>query len=66
MSRRREFGLAELAAGVLEGEKRAVARAITLVENRDPAAYDLVRELYPHTGGALLAGFTGPPGVGSA
>jgi LAO/AO transport system kinase len=66
MSRRREFGLAELAAGVLEGEKRAVARAITLVENRDPAAYDLVRELYPHTGGALLAGFTGPPGVGKS
>jgi len=66
MSRRREFGLAELAAGVLEGEKRAVARAITLVEDRDPAAYDLVRELYPHTGGALLAGFTGPPGVGKS
>jgi LAO/AO transport system kinase len=66
MSRRREFGLAELAAGVLEGEKRAVARAITLVENRDPAAYDLVRELYPRTGGALLAGFTGPPGVGKS
>ena len=66
MSGRREFGLAELAAGVLEGEKRAVARAITLVENRDPAAYDLVRELYPRTGGALLAGFTGPPGVGKS
>ena len=66
MSRRREFGLAELAASVLEGEKRAVARAITLVENRDPAAYDLVRELYPRTGGALLAGFTGPPGVGKS
>jgi LAO/AO transport system kinase len=66
MSGRREFGLAELAAGVLEGEKRAVARAITLVENRDPAAYELVRELYPHTGGALLAGFTGPPGVGKS
>jgi LAO/AO transport system kinase len=66
MSRRREFGPAELAAGVLEGEKRAVARAITLVENRDPVAYDLVRELYPHTGGALLAGFTGPPGVGKS
>jgi LAO/AO transport system kinase len=66
MSRRREFGLAELAAGVLEGEKRAVARAITLVENRDPVAYDLVRELYPRTGGALLAGFTGPPGVGKS
>ncbi len=66
MSRRREFDLEGLAAGVLEGEKRAVARAITLVENRDPMAYELVRDLYPRTGGALLAGFTGPPGVGKS
>ena len=66
MSGRREFDLAGLAAGVLGGEKRAIARAITLVENRDPLAYELVRDLYPHTGGALLAGFTGPPGVGKS
>jgi LAO/AO transport system kinase len=66
MSGRREFDLAGLAAGVLEGEKRAIARAITLVENRDPMAYELVRDLYPRTGGALLAGFTGPPGVGKS
>jgi LAO/AO transport system kinase len=66
MSGRREFDLAGLAAGVLEGEKRAVARAITLVENHDPMAYELVRDLYPRTGGALLAGFTGPPGVGKS
>jgi GTPase len=66
MTRRREFDMAELTAGVVKGEKRAIARAITLVENRDPAAYDLVRDLYPRTGGALLAGFTGPPGVGKS
>ena len=66
MSARREFDLASLAAGVVAGEKRAVARAITLVENRDPLAYELVRELYPGTGGAMLAGFTGPPGVGKS
>jgi LAO/AO transport system kinase len=51
---------------VLAGEKRAVARAITLVENRDEIAYQLVAELYPHTGRALVAGFTGPPGVGKS
>ena len=56
----------ELAAGVLAGEKRAVARAISLVENRDEAAYRLVRELYPHTGRAAVTGFTGPPGVGKS
>ena len=66
MSVRRDFDLPALRAGVLAGEKRAVARAITLVENRDELAYELVREIYPHTGGALVAGFTGPPGVGKS
>jgi LAO/AO transport system kinase len=66
MSARRDFDLPALRAGVLAGEKRAVARAITLVENRDELAYELVREIYPHTGGAMVAGFTGPPGVGKS
>ena len=66
MSGRRDFDLPALRAGVLAGEKRAVARAITLVENRDELAYELVREIYPHTGGAMVAGFTGPPGVGKS
>jgi LAO/AO transport system kinase len=66
MSGRRDFDLPALQAGVLAGEKRAVARAITLVENRDQLAYELVRAIYPHTGGAMLAGFTGPPGVGKS
>ena len=63
---RREVDLEALRDGVLAGEKRAVARAITLVENRDPEAYGLVAELYPHTGSAIVAGFTGPPGVGKS
>jgi LAO/AO transport system kinase len=66
MSGRRDFDLDGLRQGVLAGEKRAVARAITLVENRDEIAYQLVAELYPHTGSALVAGFTGPPGVGKS
>jgi LAO/AO transport system kinase len=53
-------------AGVREGDKRALARAITLVENGERQAYDLVRDLYPHTGGAYLIGVTGPPGVGKS
>ncbi|HEU0194494.1 MAG TPA: methylmalonyl Co-A mutase-associated GTPase MeaB [Gaiellales bacterium] len=48
------------------GDRRAIARAITLVENRDPAAAELVEALYPRTGGAAVAGFTGPPGVGKS
>jgi LAO/AO transport system kinase len=63
---RRAVDLPSLRDGVLAGEKRAVARAITLVENRDAEAYQLVAELYPHTGRAIVAGFTGPPGVGKS
>jgi LAO/AO transport system kinase len=55
-----------LAAGVREGDRRALARAITLVENSEPLAYDLVRDLYPETGGAYAIGVTGPPGVGKS
>jgi LAO/AO transport system kinase len=55
-----------LVDGVLAGETRALARAITLVENGDPASYDLVAALYPHTGRAHAVGLTGPPGVGKS
>ena len=55
-----------LAQRLLDGDKRALARAITLVENDDPAGWDLVREVYPHTGQATVVGFTGPPGVGKS
>jgi LAO/AO transport system kinase len=63
---RRPTDLRSLVDGVSGGDTRAVARAITLVENRDPLAYELVRELYPRTGGAAVVGFTGPPGVGKS
>ena len=66
MARRREWTREGLVAGVREGDKRALARAISLVENGEPSAYDLVRELYPHTGNAHLVGVTGPPGVGKS
>jgi GTPase len=63
---RRPQDLRTLVDGVGAGDKRAIARAITLVENRDPLAYELVRELYPRTGSAAVVGFTGPPGVGKS
>jgi LAO/AO transport system kinase len=63
---RREWTLEELAAGVRSADKRALARAITLVENSEPLAYDLVRDLYPDTGHAYAVGVTGPPGVGKS
>jgi len=55
-----------LADGVRAGDRRALARAISLVEDGDPLARDLVRELYPDTGNAYVIGMTGPPGVGKS
>jgi LAO/AO transport system kinase len=55
-----------LAKRLLAGDKRALARAISLVENDDPEGWALVRELYPRTGNAFMVGFTGPPGVGKS
>jgi LAO/AO transport system kinase len=63
---RRDWTRETLAAGVRSGDRRALARAITLVENGDPLAYDLVAELYPDTGNAYSIGLTGPPGVGKS
>ena len=57
---------ADLAERLLAGDKRALARAISLVENDDPEGWALVREVYPHTGQAVVVGFTGPPGVGKS
>jgi len=51
---------------LLAGDKRALARAISLVEDDDPEGWALVREVYPQTGKAAIVGFTGPPGVGKS
>jgi LAO/AO transport system kinase len=56
----------DLAQRLLDGDRRALARAITLIENHDPAGWALVREVYPHTGRAAVVGVTGPPGAGKS
>ena len=66
MSGRHAWTVNELADGVRSGDRRALARAISLVENRDPLSYELVRVLYPETGSAFVVGVTGPPGVGKS
>jgi GTPase len=63
---RRDWTRETLAAGVRDGDRRALARAITLVENGDELAYDVVADLYPDTGNAYAVGLTGPPGVGKS
>src|SRR3954452_24456765 len=66
MAARRDFTRESLAAGVRAGDKRALARAIPWVETSDPLADELVRDVYPDTGGAYAVGVTGPPGVGKS
>jgi LAO/AO transport system kinase len=55
-----------LAGALLSGDVRALARAISLAEDRDPQATELVAELQPHTGRAYLVGLTGSPGTGKS
>jgi LAO/AO transport system kinase len=55
-----------LAQRLLAGDRRALARAISLVEDDRPEGWELVREIYPRTGSAAVVGFTGPPGVGKS
>jgi len=55
-----------LATRLLSGDRRALARGISLVENDDPEGWALVKEVYPRTGRAAIIGFTGPPGAGKS
>ena len=66
MAGRRDWTREDLAAGVRDGDRRALARAISLVEDGDPLAYEIVADLYPQTGSAYSVGVTGPPGVGKS
>ena len=56
----------ELVARLLEGDKRALARLISLVERDDPSVPAILSEIRPRTGHAYLVGVTGPPGSGKS
>ena len=56
----------ETAKGVLEGKRRSIARAITIIENNDSEARELVAQIYPHTGKAHIIGLTGAGGAGKS
>src|SRR5690348_17837283 len=66
MSARRDWTRERLVEALRAGDRRALARAITLVENGDPLAYEVVSDVYPQTGHAYAVGLTGPPGVGKS
>jgi LAO/AO transport system kinase len=56
----------DFAEAILSGDRRAIARAISSVENREPVAIPLLRELFPRAGRARVMGITGSPGAGKS
>ncbi len=58
--------MTNLGERLIRGEKRAAARLITLVENKDPSAFELLKTLYKRSGSAYVIGITGPPGAGKS
>ena len=56
----------KIVEGILNGDRRMAARAISLIENEDPSKHKILSELYPHTGKAFVVGITGPPGAGKS
>src|SRR5689334_5839843 len=59
-------GSPSLAEAAVAGDRRALARLLTAVENRTPAAEAALRDLYPKAGRAHIVGITGPPGSGKS
>jgi LAO/AO transport system kinase len=62
----RGWTVERLVEGVRSGDRRALARAITLIESSDARANELIKQVYPETGKAYAVGVTGPPGVGKS
>lgn len=66
MSNQARAEIERLSADILAGDVRAIARAISLVENDGAEAYALLRRLFPRSGRATVIGVTGSPGVGKS
>ena len=56
----------DIAKELLAGNRLALSKAITAIENEYEEATDIMRQLYPHTGHAYVLGITGPPGAGKS
>jgi len=56
----------QLVKAVLHGEKRAIAKTISIIENNEPQAQKITSLIYPKTGRAHIVGITGPPGAGKS
>lgn len=58
--------MSELSRGVLKGDRLAVSKAITAVENHSEKYASFLKDIFPHTGHAFVLGITGPPGTGKS
>jgi len=58
--------ISSLTDRLLEGDKRAAARIISMLEDNDPDAKDIIKDIYTRTGSAHIVGITGPPGAGKS
>lgn len=56
----------DIAERLLKHDKRAAARLISMVENKDPEGLKILQNLYSHSGKAYVVGITGPPGAGKS
>ncbi|MDH3425702.1 MAG: methylmalonyl Co-A mutase-associated GTPase MeaB, partial [Acidimicrobiia bacterium] len=55
-----------LITNALDGDRRALARVLSIVESGEPAALDVLAQAYPRTGNAHVIGITGAPGAGKS
>ena len=56
----------DFVSSILSGDRRAIAKAISMIENEDSKIGDIISQLYPKTGNAFVVGITGPPGTGKS
>lgn len=56
----------DFVSSILSGDRRTIARMISMIEKNDPRIIDILSELYPKTGNAFIIGITGPPGTGKS
>lgn len=56
----------DISQAILDGDKRSIAKLITLIERQSPEAFSVLKKLYKHTGNAIVIGITGSPGSGKS
>ncbi len=56
----------DIVDSIIQGDKRAIARSISLIDDEDPQSHEILKKIYNRTGNAITIGFTGPGGAGKS